>query len=57
VIFGEEQIICDAVMTKLSATWIGMYVTGVFHDQFEVICGLGHMMETDAMTKYDVICG
>jgi hypothetical protein len=23
-----------------SAMWTGIYVTGSFHDQFEVICGL-----------------
>jgi hypothetical protein len=37
--------------------WIGKDVKGSFHDQFDVLCGLEQMMETDAMTKYKVICG
>jgi hypothetical protein len=30
--------------------WIGKYVTGSFHDQFEVICGLEEMIGDDVMT-------
>jgi hypothetical protein len=30
--------------------WIGKYVTGIFHDQFEELCGLVQMMEDDVMT-------
>jgi hypothetical protein len=30
--------------------WIGKYVTGRFHDQFEVLCGLDQMIEDDVMT-------
>jgi hypothetical protein len=29
---------------------IGKYVTGSFHDQFELICGLDQMIEDDVMT-------
>jgi hypothetical protein len=32
-------------------------MTGSFHDQFEVLCGLDRMMEEDVMTKYEVRCG
>jgi hypothetical protein len=35
--FGEEQIICDAVLTNLSSMWIEKYVRWIFHHQFEVI--------------------
>jgi hypothetical protein len=37
--------------------WIGNYMTGRFHDQFETLCGLNQMMEEDVMTKYEVIYG
>jgi hypothetical protein len=37
--------------------WIGKDMTGSFHDQFEVLCGLYQMMEEDVMTKYEVIYG
>jgi hypothetical protein len=30
--------------------WIGMDVTGRFHDQFEVPCELEQMIEDDIMT-------
>jgi hypothetical protein len=30
--------------------WIGMNVTGIFHDQFDVLCGLEQMIDDDAMT-------
>jgi hypothetical protein len=29
--------------------WIGMEMTGSFHDQFEEICGLFQMIEDDVM--------
>jgi hypothetical protein len=37
--------------------WIGKDVTGNFHEQFEVVCGFDQMLDTDVMTKYEVICG
>jgi hypothetical protein len=33
-----------------SAMWIGKEVTGSFHDQFEVMCGLIQMREDDVLT-------
>jgi hypothetical protein len=39
-----------AVLAKLSTTWKGKYVTGSFHDQFEVQFGIEQMMEDDVMT-------
>jgi hypothetical protein len=30
--------------------WIGKDVTGSFHDQFELLCGLDQMIEDDVMT-------
>jgi hypothetical protein len=33
-----------------SAVWIGNEVTGRFHEQFEVLCGLEQMIEDDVMT-------
>jgi hypothetical protein len=30
--------------------WIGKYMTRSFHDQFEVICGIEHMIQDDALT-------
>jgi hypothetical protein len=30
--------------------WIGKDMTGSFHDQFEVLCGLEQMIEDDVMT-------
>jgi hypothetical protein len=30
--------------------WIGKDVTGSFHDQFEVLCGLEQMIEDVVMT-------
>jgi hypothetical protein len=33
-----------------SAMWTGIYVTGSFHDQFEVVFGLEYMIEDDVMT-------
>jgi hypothetical protein len=30
--------------------WIGMYVTGSFHDQLEVQFGIEQMIENDVMT-------
>jgi hypothetical protein len=32
--------------------WIRKYVTGSFHDQFEVIYGLVQMIENDDITKF-----
>jgi hypothetical protein len=37
--------------------YIGEEVTGSFHDQFEVLCGLDQMIEDDVMTKFEVKCG
>jgi hypothetical protein len=39
------------------ANWIENYVTGSFHDQFEVLCLLLQMIEDDVMTKFEVFCG
>jgi hypothetical protein len=36
--------------------WIGMYVTGRFHDKYEVLCGLEQMIEHDAMIQFEVLC-
>jgi hypothetical protein len=33
-----------------SSMWIGKYITGSFHDKFEVLCGLDQMMNDDVMT-------
>jgi hypothetical protein len=30
--------------------WIGKYVTGIFHDQFDVLCELYQVIEDDIMT-------
>jgi hypothetical protein len=30
--------------------WIGYYVTGRIHDQYEVLCGLFEFIEDDVMT-------
>jgi hypothetical protein len=41
----------DAALKKIkSATWIGKYFIGRFHDKFEVLCGLEQMTEDDGMT-------
>jgi hypothetical protein len=37
--------------------WIGIYVTGRFHDQFEIQCKLDQLIEVDVMTEFEVICG
>jgi hypothetical protein len=37
--------------------WIGKDVTGSFHDQFELLCGLDQVMDDEVMTKYKVIYG
>jgi hypothetical protein len=34
--------------------WIGKYVRGSFHDQYEVICGLEQMIQDDVLTKFKV---
>jgi hypothetical protein len=50
---------CERMMSrpKLKCHVDWKYVTGSFHDQFELLCGLDQMMEDDVMTKYKVICG
>jgi hypothetical protein len=30
--------------------WTGKDVTGSFYDKFEVLCGLGHVIEEEIMT-------
>jgi hypothetical protein len=37
--------------------WIGKYVTGSFHDKFEVLFGLDLMMEDDVLKKFQGLCG
>jgi hypothetical protein len=37
--------------------WIGIYVTGRFHDQFEIQCKLYQVKEVDVMTYFEFICG
>jgi hypothetical protein len=37
--------------------WIGNDVRGSFHDQFQLLYGFDQMLETEVMTKYEVICG
>jgi hypothetical protein len=37
--------------------WIGKYVTGIFHDQYEVLCEVEQMIMDDVLTKFEVICG
>jgi hypothetical protein len=34
--------------------WIGSDVTGSFHYQFEVICGLEQMIQDEVLTKFEV---
>jgi hypothetical protein len=36
---GRDMKECSHVLIW-SATWIGNYVTGSFHDEFELLCGL-----------------
>jgi hypothetical protein len=33
-----------------SVMWIGKDVIGIFHDQFQVLCGLEHMIKDDIMS-------
>jgi hypothetical protein len=33
-----------------SAMWIGMYVRGSFHNQFEVLCGLAQIINDNVIT-------
>jgi hypothetical protein len=35
--------------------WIGEDVRGIFHDKFEVLCGLNLMIEDDVMTYFEVL--
>jgi hypothetical protein len=37
--------------------WIGIDLIGIFHEQFEVICGLEQMIRDDVLTKYEELCG
>jgi hypothetical protein len=32
-------------------------MTGIFHDEFDVLCGLEQMKEDEVMTKFEVILG
>jgi hypothetical protein len=32
------------------AMWIGKYVRGIIHNQFEVVCGLEQMIHDDVLT-------
>jgi hypothetical protein len=41
-------------LTKLIATWIRKYVTGSFHDQFEVPCGLEQVKFYKVLTQCEV---
>jgi hypothetical protein len=43
-------MLMDAVLKKKIAMWIGKYVTGSFHDQFEVVYGIEQMIVDDNMT-------
>jgi hypothetical protein len=49
---------CDSKLSRpyWSAMWIGNYVTGSYHDHFQVLLGLQQMIEDDVMTKFDVLC-
>jgi hypothetical protein len=37
--------------------WIGIDLTGIIHEKFEVLCGLEQMIRDDFSTKYEVLCG
>jgi hypothetical protein len=37
--------------------WIGMDVTGSFHNKFELLCALGQMIEDNVINKFEVIYG
>jgi hypothetical protein len=50
-------MILDAVMTIYKCYVVWKNVTGNFHDQFEVICGIEHMIKDDVVTEFLVICG
>jgi hypothetical protein len=39
------------------ALLIGMYVSGSFHDKFEVLCGLDQMCKDAVMTYFEFLCG
>jgi hypothetical protein len=44
-------MIYDAVLTKyIYLMGIGKKVTGSFHDQYEITCGLKHMILDDVLT-------
>jgi hypothetical protein len=36
--------------------WAGKNVRGLFHDQFEVICGLVQTIKDDVTTYFDELC-
>jgi hypothetical protein len=36
--------------------WIGMYVTGSYHEQFEVIYRLEQMIEDEVMNYFEMLC-
>jgi hypothetical protein len=36
--------------------WIGNDVRGIFHEQFELHCGLKEMIQDEVMTKFEVLC-
>jgi hypothetical protein len=45
---------CHGIIWR--AMWIGKYVTGIFHQQFEVKFGLEQMIKDDVMNKFEKIC-
>jgi hypothetical protein len=51
----------DDIWCRLDQIYIAIFIrndlTGNFHDQFEVLCGLEEMIDDDVMTWFDVICG
>jgi hypothetical protein len=44
-----------ADLTKFSVMWIGKYVTGSFHDQFQELYWFELMLEHDVMTYFEVL--
>jgi hypothetical protein len=36
---------------------IGKYVSGSFHEQFEILCRFDQMIDDDVMTYFEVIYG
>jgi hypothetical protein len=37
--------------------WIGIFVTGSFYDQFEVVYLLEQKIQDDVFTLFEVLCG